>query len=168
MEKIVRTGESRWSCRDTHTGRLRPSRRHGWLILRDVPRNSLITVHFYVNMPCHINRVASRISLARKPESFPFNISFRILNARAIKTWKLRYYTIILDVFSVSASLFTLVRLEYRSVMPAGNCTAWNMVSSRTVKCHLIKPSEVATTASILSLARPVLASMSPERYLST
>ena len=56
--------------------------------------------------------------------------------------------------FSVSVFLSTLDKLVYRSVMHAGSCTVWNMVSSLMVRCQVTKPSEVVMIPSIHSSVR--------------
>ena len=45
--------------------------------------------------------------------------------------------------FSVNVSQSTLDKLVYKSVTPAGNCTALSMESSLMVKCQVTKPLEV-------------------------
>ncbi|GFT78706.1 hypothetical protein NPIL_197891, partial [Nephila pilipes] len=59
-----------------------------------------------------------------------------------------------------SASVFTLARLESRSVMPAGNYTAWNMESNLTVTCPVTRLWEPGTILSIHSSVKLVPASM--------
>merc|ERR1712133_127688 len=49
----------------------------------------------------------------------------------------------------------------FKSVMPVGNFTVWNTVSSQTVKCHLTRPSEVVMTHSTPFSPKLVLASTS-------
>ena len=71
-------------------------------------------------------------------------------------------------LFSASASLSTLARLVSRSVMPAGNCTAWSTASSLMARCPLTRPSEAVMTPSTPSSARPALASTCPVPCSST
>merc|ERR1711881_21332 len=47
-----------------------------------------------------------------------------------------------------SVSPSTSVKLVSKLVTPVGNSTVSNMVSSQTVKCHLIKPLVAVTTPS--------------------
>ena len=58
------------------------------------------------------------------------------------------------SVCSVSASLSTWGRPEFRSAMHAGSCTAWSMASSPTVRCPPTRQSAAATTPSTPSSAR--------------
>ena len=69
---------------------------------------------------------------------------------------------------SVSVSPSTWVRPVSRLATPAGSFTAWNMASSRTVRCPVIKPSEVETTPSTPSSVRLELGSTYPELSLWT
>ena len=69
--------------------------------------------------------------------------------------------------YSVNVSQFILAKLAAKSVMPVGNSTAWNMVSSPMDKCHLTKPLEPETIPSTPSSQKLVLASMYQEQYLS-
>merc|ERR1712243_138364 len=62
----------------------------------------------------------------------------------------------------VSASLSTLAKLEFRSVMPAGSSTASNMASSLMVRCLLTSQLEVVMTRSTPSSLRLALESMFP------
>merc|ERR1711976_1099818 len=62
----------------------------------------------------------------------------------------------------VSASQSTLVRLVFRSVTPAGSCTAWSTVSSLMARCPVTRPLEVVMTPSTPSSVRLVLANTSP------
>ena len=58
--------------------------------------------------------------------------------------------------YSVNVSQFILAKLAAKSVMPVGNSTAWNMVSSLMDKCHLTKPLEPETIPSTPSSRRLV------------
>merc|ERR1712168_759730 len=59
----------------------------------------------------------------------------------------------------VSASLSTLARPVYRSVMPVGNSTVWSTASSLMVRCPVTRPLAVVTTLSTPSSVRLELAS---------
>merc|ERR1712131_34024 len=56
---------------------------------------------------------------------------------------------------------FTSDKLVSKSVMPAGNFTAWNTVSNQTVKCHLTRPLAVVMTPSTPFSPKLVLANTS-------
>ena len=61
--------------------------------------------------------------------------------------------------YSVNVFLSTLVKPVYRLVMHAGNCTAWNTVSSLMDRCQVTRPLEVVMIPSTLSSAKLVLES---------
>uniref|UniRef100_A0A673HQI2 Tubulin/FtsZ 2-layer sandwich domain-containing protein n=1 Tax=Sinocyclocheilus rhinocerous TaxID=307959 RepID=A0A673HQI2_9TELE len=63
---------------------------------------------------------------------------------------------------SVSASLSTLVKLESRSAMPAGNSIVLSTASSQMGRCPATRPLEEVMTPSTPSSVRPELESMSP------
>ena len=72
--------------------------------------------------------------------------------------------TFILQIFfSVNVSLSMSDKPVSRWATPVGSCTAWNMESNLTVRCHLTKLSEVAMTHSTLSSVKLVLESTSQE-----
>merc|ERR1712212_137267 len=56
---------------------------------------------------------------------------------------------------------FTSDKLVFKSVMPVGNFTVWNMVSNQTVKCHLTRPLVVVMTHSTPFSLKLVLANTS-------
>merc|ERR1712131_316165 len=56
---------------------------------------------------------------------------------------------------------FMLAKLVSKWVMPVGNFTAWNMVFSQTVKCHLTRPLVVVMIHSTPFSLKLVLANMS-------
>ena len=69
---------------------------------------------------------------------------------------------------SVSVFQCTLVRPVSRLAMPAGSFTAWNMGSSRTDGCPVIRPEEEEMIPSTPSSVRLELESTSPELFLWT
>ena len=77
-------------------------------------------------------------------------------------------YTLCLCSFSASASPCTWARPVSRSVTRAGSSTAWSTASSLMATCPATSLSEVATTPSTPSSARPAPASMSPGLSSST
>lgn len=58
-----------------------------------------------------------------------------------------------------------LAKPESKLVMPAGNCSVLNMVSSQMVKCLLIKQLVEEMMPSIPFLAKPVLVNTSQEPF---
>ena len=83
-----------------------------------------------------------------------------------LKTW-LKFLLIIIQKWekyfpSMSAKLVS------KWAIPAGNCTAWSMVSNLTDKCLLTWLWEVATIHSTLSSLKQTLESMSQELSLLT
>ena len=85
-----------------------------------------------------------------------------------VETWSAVTICVLFLSFSVSVSPSTLDKPECRSAMPAGSSTVWSMASSRTDRCHPIKPSVEETTPLIPSSVRRALESTSPELCLST
>ena len=71
-------------------------------------------------------------------------------------------------LFSVSASLSTLVKPGSRLATPAGSCTAWSMGSSLMGRCPLTRLSVQETTPSTPSSPRLELASTCPGLSLLT
>jgi hypothetical protein len=71
-------------------------------------------------------------------------------------------------VSSVSVSLSTWGRQVSRLAMPAGSCTALNMVFSLTVRCQATKPLAAGTTHSTHSSVRLEPASTCPGQCLWT
>ena len=67
-----------------------------------------------------------------------------------------------------NVSPFTLAKPVSKWATLAGSCTVLNMESSQTVKCRATKPSEVETTRSTPSSARPAQENTFPELCLST
>merc|ERR1712212_614857 len=61
---------------------------------------------------------------------------------------------------------FTSDKLVFKSVMPVGNFTVWNMVSNQTVKCHLTRPLVVVMTHSTPFSLKLVLVNTSHVRFL--
>ena len=69
--------------------------------------------------------------------------------------------------YSVNVSQFILAKLAAKLVMPVGNSTALNMVSSPMDKCHLTKPLEpetIPSTPSSQRLAQASISISSPDR----
>lgn len=76
-------------------------------------------------------------------------------------------YCNFVSISSVNVFQSTSVKPEFRSEMLAGSCTAWSMVSSPMVRCHLTRPSVPETTVLTPSSAKLVLANTSLVLYSS-
>ena len=76
--------------------------------------------------------------------------------------------TYFLYFFSVNVFLFMSAKLVAKSVMPVGNFTAWNMVSSLMARCPLTRPLVEVMILSTPSFLRPAQENMCPEPFSST